>query len=213
MAKACLQSILSGWIPITTRPIFLSGCSKSCTIVQQDNWLPPSSQIQILLPIRSSNPLESHSILKEVFSLAGSYFRPQLFPLNLYSVCLLMNVPQNLRTHTELLTLCLCGIIFQVMPSRKNVFFNVPTSSAGISDSSLGSYGQRSWWELVNLMTGLLIYFLTHIDNTHTNLVFSDPRLLRRRARSRESWAHTSCVTYAQKSPVSVRTLVKVTET
>lgn len=207
MAKACLQSILSGWIPITTRPIFLSGCSKPCTIVQQDNWLPPNSQI--LLPIRSSNPLESHSILKEVFSLSGSYFRPQLFPLNLHSVCLLMNVPQNLRTHTELLTFCLCGIIFQVMPSRKNVFFNAPTSSAGISDSSLGSYGHHSWWELVNLMTGLLIYFLTHIDSTHTDLVFSDPRLLRRRARS-ESPEH---IPRAQKSPVSVRTLVKVTET
>lgn len=142
----------------------------------------PSSHI--LPPIRSSNPSEPHSIVKQVFSLAGSCFQPQLFLLNLNSVCLLMNVPQNLRTHAELLILCLCGIIFQVMPSsRKNVFFNSPTSSVGIYDS----YGHCSSCELVNPMNGLLNYFLAHMDKIYIDLVFSDPWLPRRGARSVES--------------------------
>lgn len=41
MAKACLQNVLSSWIPIMTRFIFLFGFSKPCTMVQLDNWIPP----------------------------------------------------------------------------------------------------------------------------------------------------------------------------
>lgn len=85
MARACLQNVLSGWIPIMTRLIFLLGFSKPCTMVQLDNRLPPV--VKFSCQSNHLNHESPHNIFKGIFSLAGCCccFHLQLFPLNLNS--------------------------------------------------------------------------------------------------------------------------------